>query len=128
VASEYSPYVERLGRIPGVRGAFVVSTRDGLVVDGRFSVGLRGPAVAALAAKLFNRAVRSLEGAGFGRVRFLQLDAADGRLVMAGDEDLLLVAVAEPRANLGLTRLETVRAADEMLRTAGSAAGRRAER
>lgn len=114
MASEFSSLVERLGRIPGVRGAFVVSIEDGLVVEGRFNVGVRAPAVAALAARLFTRAVRSVSEAGFGDVSFLQLDAENGKMMIAGESDLLLVAVAEPRANPGRARLEVMRAAKEL--------------
>lgn len=114
MASEYAGLVERLGRIPGVRGAFVVSTEDGLVVDGRFNVDVRAPAVAALAAKLFNRARRSVDAAGFGAVRFVQLDADEGKMIVAGRGGLILVAVADPRVNPGRARLEVMRTAEEL--------------
>lgn len=114
MASEFAGLVERLGRVPGVRGAFVVSTEDGLVVEGRFNVDVRAPAVAALAAKLFTRAVRSVSEAGFGAVRFLQLDAKNGKMMVAGRGDLILVAVADPRANPGRARLEVMRAAEAL--------------
>ncbi len=115
MASEYAPLIERVGRIPGIRGAFVVSAQDGLVVDGRFNFGLRAQAVAALAAKLFTRALNSLDAAGFGGVRFVQLDADGGRMMVAGDADLILVAVADPRANPGRARLEIVRGAEDLI-------------
>lgn len=114
MASEFSGLIERLGRLPGIRGAFVVSVGDGLVVEGRFNVGVRAAAVAALAAKLFTRARRSVEGAGFGGVRFVQLEGEDGRMMVAGKGELILVAVAEPRANPGRARLEVMRAAEEL--------------
>lgn len=119
MANEFTGLVERLGRIPGVRGAFVVSTEDGLVVDGRFNVDVRAPAVAALAAQLFTRAARSVSEAGFGAVRFLQLDAEKGKMMMAGSGTavaggLILVAVADRRANPGRTRLEVLRAAEAL--------------
>jgi predicted regulator of Ras-like GTPase activity (Roadblock/LC7/MglB family) len=97
-----------------MRGAFVVSTEDGLVVEGRFNVDVRAAAVAALAARLFTRAVRSVQEAGFGDVRFLQLDAEKGSMMVAGQGGLLLVAVADPRANPGRARLEVMRAAHEL--------------
>lgn len=114
MASGFSGLIERLGRIPGVRGAFVVSTEDGLVVEGRFNVDVRAAAVAALAARIFERAVRSVAEAGFGDVRFLQVDAGNGTMMIAGQGDLLLVAVADPRANPGRARLEVIRAAEEL--------------
>lgn len=112
--SAYAPLVERVARIPGIRGAFVVATRDGLVVDGRFAVNLRAPAVAALAAKIFCRALASVRGAGLGAVRFVHLDAEYGKILMAGNEDLMIVTVAEPRANFGRARLEVIRAAQAL--------------
>lgn len=114
MTSAYAPLVERVARLPGIRGAFVVSARDGLLVDGRFAVNLRAPAVAALAAKLFSRAVAAVRGAGFGAVRFVHLDAEHGKILMAGNEDVILVTVAEPRANFGRARLEVIRAAGAM--------------
>ena len=118
MASEFAGLVEKLGRIPGVRGAFVVSTQDGLVVDGRFNVDVRAPADAALAAKLFTRAARSVGEAGFGTVRFLQLDAEKGKMMVAGKSEaeggLILVAVADRRANPGRARLEVLRAAEAL--------------
>lgn len=116
MANEFTGLVERLGRIPGVRGAFVVSTEDGLVVDGRFNVDVRAPAVAALAAQLFTRAARSVSEAGFGAVRFLQLDAENGKMMVAGSGAgrLILVAVADRRANPGRARLEVLRAAEAL--------------
>lgn len=99
---------------PGVRGALVVDVPDGLVVDGRVHVGVQGEAVAALAASLFRRALSATGTSQASDVRFVELEAADGRILMAGLRDLALMAVVELRANAGQVRL-AVRRAAEML-------------
>jgi predicted regulator of Ras-like GTPase activity (Roadblock/LC7/MglB family) len=98
---------------PGVRGALVVAVGDGLVVDGRVHVGVKGEAVAALAASLFRRACRAT-GAGAGEPRFVEIEAEQGRIMIAGSENLALMAVLERRANPGRVRLAVRRAAGEL--------------
>jgi predicted regulator of Ras-like GTPase activity (Roadblock/LC7/MglB family) len=99
-------------RLAGVRGALLVEREDGLVVAEALMEDLDGSAVAALAASLWTRLGRAGEVAGRGAPAFAQLEAELGTMlaVPAGPE-LLLVAVAEPDANLGMVRLELVRAA-----------------
>ncbi len=110
----YKALLAEMMRVPGVRGALVVAVRDGLVVDGRVHVGVRGDAVAALAASLFRRACQATEN-GDGRVRFVELDAEDGRMMIAGMEEVALLAVLEKRANAGQARLAVRRAADQLV-------------
>lgn len=106
--------------MPGVRGALVVAVRDGLVVDGRVHVGVKGDAVAALAASLYRRACSAAAGDGAGSVRFVELEADEGRIFIAGKEDLALMAVVERRANAGQVRLAVRRAADQLAVAPGS--------
>lgn len=104
--------LEQLTRQAGVRGALLVEREDGLVVAEALMEGLDGAALAALAASLWNRVSRAGEAAGRGAPAFARLEAERGTMlaVPAGAE-MLLVAVAEPDANLGLARLELMRAA-----------------
>ncbi|UCF21228.1 MAG: roadblock/LC7 domain-containing protein [Gemmatimonadota bacterium] len=106
----YADLLREIMRMPGVRGAIVVAVRDGLVVDGRVHVGIRSDAVAALAASLFQRALRSTE-TGREERRFVELEADRGRIMMAGEGELALMAILEPRANAGQARLAIQRAA-----------------
>ncbi len=100
--------------IPGVRGALVVDVPDGLVVDGRVHVGVRGEAVAALAASLYRRA-RSAAGVdGSGAEAFVELEAEEGRIMILGQADLALMAVIDRRGNAGQIRLALRRAADDL--------------
>ncbi len=101
-------------RMPGMRGVIVVAVRDGLVVDGRVHVGVRSDALAALAASLFQRARRSTE-TGAEESRFVELEAERGRIMIAGEGDLALMAILEPRANAGQARLEIQRAAAALM-------------
>ena len=99
--------LDRVTQVSGIRGAMLVAESDGLVVAEALAEGLDGAAVAALAASLTLRLRRAAQGAGLTVPAVVQLRAETGTLltVPAGD-DLLLVAVADREANLGLARLE----------------------
>ena len=51
-----------------------------------------------------------LTAAGFGATGFFELGADGGRVCAAGRNDLVLVVVAESRVNVGLIRVEMLRA------------------
>ena len=107
--------LERVTRVAGIRGAMLVAESDGLVVAEALAEGLDGAAVAALAASLTLRLRRTATSAGLAVPQVVQLRAERGTVltVPAGD-DLLLVAVAERDANLGLARLELRQAAAQL--------------
>ncbi len=88
----------------------VVGERDGIIVESNLQIGVDGPAFAALSASLYRRARRSATAAGFGDVAFFELDAARGRVCAVGRNDLVLVVVAAERLNVGLVRVEMLRA------------------
>jgi predicted regulator of Ras-like GTPase activity (Roadblock/LC7/MglB family) len=111
MSEAYEALLDEMMSVPGVRGALVVAVRDGLVVDSRVHVGVRGDAVAALAASLFRRA-REATANGGGTQRFVELDAEGGRIMMAGLDELALLAILENRANAGQVRLAVRRAAN----------------
>ena len=111
--SAYTGTLTHVMRMPGIRGALVVAVRDGLVVDGRVHVGVHGAAVAALAASLYRRACRAT-GDGEEQGRFVELEASEGRIMIAGKGDLALMAVVERRANAGQARLAVRRAAESL--------------
>jgi predicted regulator of Ras-like GTPase activity (Roadblock/LC7/MglB family) len=109
-----TPYAEllaMLSRHRGVVGSFVVSERDGLAVDSNVQIGVHAEAVAALAASLHHKARLACGAAGCGVVTFLRLDAERGGILAAGRDDLVLVTISEARANVGLLRVEMMRAA-----------------
>ena len=97
----------------GVRGALIVARKDGLVVADALMEDIRGNAVAALAANLTRRVGDAARASGVGTPQFLHLEATGGVLLTAaaGDE-MLVVAVAEAGVNVGLVRLEMIRAAE----------------
>ena len=104
-----SPFADLLGvliRQRGVTGALVVAEADGIVVDSNVSIGLKGEVLAALSASLYRRARLAAQAAGYGEATFLQLEATLGRMCAVGRNDLVLVAVTEPGANVGLVRME----------------------
>ena len=106
--------VERLSRQRGVRASLIVSENDGLVVDSSLRFGEDGERVAALAASIYRKARLSAGAAHLGAVSFLQLDADRGRLCAVGRDDLVLVVVAEPSANVGLIRVELFKALETL--------------
>ena len=108
--------LEMITRVRGVRGAMLVSADDGLVVAEQLMEGIKGTAVAALAASLAGRLRRAMEAAGIGTSVFWHLQSEKGALlVVPGAGGLLVVAVAEPEVNIGLVRLELLRAAETAL-------------
>jgi len=113
--SVYDSALSRITGVRGVRGAMMVSLADGLVVAEQLMEGIKGAAVAALAASLANRLGRAMEGGGVGRGVFWHLQAERGALlVVPARAGLLVVAVAEPGVNAGLVRLELLRAAESV--------------
>jgi predicted regulator of Ras-like GTPase activity (Roadblock/LC7/MglB family) len=110
----FSSVLTALARHRGVAGSMVVGEADGILVDSTLRIGVRGDAVAALAASLYRKARRSSHAAGFGDVAFLQLEAERGRLCVAGRGGLVLVAVAEREANVGLLRADMRRALEAL--------------
>ena len=104
--------LDRITRIPGVRGALIASTGDGLVVAEQLMDGIDGRAAAALTGSLIARLARTVEGAGVRPPVFLHLRGEEGSILAApGPDELVLVAVVGPDANLGLARLEMLDAA-----------------
>ncbi len=109
----YGKALDLITRVRGVRGAMLVSGDDGLVVAEQLMEGIKGPAVAALAASLAQRLQRAMEAAGLGASQFWHLQAEQGALlVVPAPSSILVVAVAEPDVNVGLVRLELLRAAE----------------
>jgi predicted regulator of Ras-like GTPase activity (Roadblock/LC7/MglB family) len=99
--------LERVCAVRGLRGAVLVSASDGLVVSESLMDGVDGRALAALAASLVSRLTRAVVAAGRGNPVFVQLAAERGSVLAApAGDDLVIVAVAGPDANIGLARLE----------------------
>lgn len=104
--------LDRVTRVPGVRGALLASAEDGLVVAEQLMDGVDGRAAAALAGALVGRLLRTAGAAGLERPEFVHLRADGGSLLAAPAADgLVLIAVAGPEANIGLARLEMLDAA-----------------
>ena len=78
-------------RVRGVRGAMLVTGDDGLVVAEQLMEGIKGPAVAALAASVARRLGRAMETAGVGATLFWHLQAERGALLVVPAPSGLLV-------------------------------------
>ena len=112
-AASFAQALDQITRVPGVRGAMFVAGDDGLVVAEHLMEGIRGPAVAALAASLATRLRRAMQAAGTGAGHFWQLLCErGGLLVVPGASGILVVAITAPDVNAGLVRLELLRAAE----------------
>jgi predicted regulator of Ras-like GTPase activity (Roadblock/LC7/MglB family) len=110
--SPFTATLSTLTRVRGVLASLVVSERDGIIVDSNLQVGQEGDRVAALAASLHRKSRLSARAAGLGHAAFMQLDAEGGRICTVGHGDLVLVIVAEPSANVGLIRVEMLKAVE----------------
>lgn len=107
-----SDTLAEITRIPGVRGALVVSRDDGLVVADALMEGVEGNAVAALAASLAGRMRGVTAALGQPEPVLLMLGGTDGMLLLApGPSGLLLVAVAGAEVNQAELRLGVLAAA-----------------
>jgi predicted regulator of Ras-like GTPase activity (Roadblock/LC7/MglB family) len=111
----FAPILESLSRQRGVRASLIVSESDGLIVDANLRFGQDGDRVAALAASMYRKARLSASAAHLGTVSFLQLDAERGRICAVGGRgDLVIVVVAEAAANVGLIRMELLKALESI--------------
>ena len=117
--SPFTTMLQTLSRQRGVSAALIVSEQDGIVVDSNLQIGQRGDRVAALAASLYRKARLSARAAGMGAVSFMQLEAPNGRLCAIGAGDLVIVVVAAATVNVGLVRVELMRAAAEVVAISG---------
>lgn len=108
--SPFSDMLDALTRQRGVMASLVVGESDGMIVDSNLQVGQQGDRVAALAASMFRKTRLAAGAAGLGAATFLQLEAERGRVCACGRNDLVLVVVAEAAANVGLIRVEMLKA------------------
>jgi predicted regulator of Ras-like GTPase activity (Roadblock/LC7/MglB family) len=110
MSSPFSEVLVSLTRQRGVLGGLVVSESDGIIVDSHLQIGVKGTVLAALAASLYRRARMSARAAGLGDATFLQLEAERGHVCALGRNDLVFVTISESRANVGLIRVEMLKA------------------
>ncbi len=112
MSTPFQPLLQGLIRHRGVLGCLLVGEDDGMLVDSTLQVGVNGSAFAALTASLYRKARRSAAAVGLGETGFLELEAEQGRVCAAGKGGLVLVVVAEPRTNVGLLRVEVLKATE----------------
>ena len=110
----FAEAVDRLSRVPGVRGALIVESDAGVPVIAELASGVDGGAIAALASSLFRRTRKASDTAHFGDVRTMHLEAEAGHIVVANGGEMLVVVVAEKTAQLGQVRLEAHKAAEAL--------------
>lgn len=114
--TDLTKLLERISRVRGVRGALYVAADDGLAVAQLLMEGVNGKALAAFAASLARKVSGAAAVTASGRVKFVQVPAEKATLLLAvAPRDLLVVVLAEPGVNVGLARLEMMRAAEAAL-------------
>lgn len=112
--SPFQEMLEGIMRQRGVGAALLVDEHEGMIIDAVLQFGQHGDRVAALAASLYRKARLSAGAAGLGAVSFMQLEAAEGRICAAGRDNMVLVVVAATAANVGLVRVEMLKAMREL--------------
>ena len=110
MSTPFQPLLAAVMRQRGVTGCLLVDEHDGVIVDSTLQFGMRGNVFAALIASLFRKARQSASAAGMGEATFVQLEAELGRVCAVGNQGLVLIAIADLRANLGLVRVELLKA------------------
>ena len=115
MSSPFTGLLSTLIRHRGVTGCMIVGEADGMIVDSSLQIGMNGDAFAALTASLYRKAQRAAQAAGFGETGFFELVADGGRMCAAGRNDLVIVVVAEPRVNVGLLRVEMLKALESFV-------------
>ena len=112
--TQFDSVVERLQRLPGVVGVMLVGMDDGMVIAGDAGPGRDSDTAAALAASLFRRTRTAADEAGLGDATFVRLEADRGHMCATARDDVVIVAMASGKVNLGRLRLEMM-SAMEML-------------
>lgn len=110
MTSPFTAILSGLIRHRGVTGCMVVGEQDGMIVDSNLQIGVNGTTFAALTASLYRKARRSALAAGFGETGFFELHAEGGRVCAAGRNELVLVVVAAEKVNVGLVRVDMLKA------------------
>jgi len=114
VSTAFTQMLDALTKQRGVIASLVVGADDGVTIDSNMQIGQESTRVAALAASLYRKARRSAKTAGLGATGFMQLEAETGRLCIIGGDEIVLIVVAERDANVGLIRVEMLRATKEL--------------
>lgn len=111
--------VATLSHVPGVAAAIVVGAADGLIIE---MSPIKGGAAggpdprkhtAALAAYLYSKVSRASHAARLGTPSFMRLEAERGHICVVGADDVVLVTIVTPEANLGRVRLDMMQAAQD---------------
>ena len=112
---QFRRMLDVITRVRGVRGAMLVAADDGIIVAESLREGVRGNAVAALAASLVLRFRTAAEAGGAGRPHCLHLEATEGTLLaVPAPQEMLLVTVGDAGVNVGLVRLEMLRLVEDV--------------
>jgi predicted regulator of Ras-like GTPase activity (Roadblock/LC7/MglB family) len=106
MSAAWTALLDGITRVSGVRGALLVSAEDGIVVAEASMGDVDGAAAAALVSSLARKLGRITGAIGCAAPRLVVLEAERGGLAAApAAEGMVLVAVTDADANIGLLRL-----------------------
>ena len=114
MSSPFQDMLEALMRLRGVTAVMLVDEHEGMIIDAALQFGQDGDRVAALAASLYRKARLSAAAAGLGEASFMQLEAEQVRICAVGRAEMVLVVVAAAAANVGLVRVEMLKASRDI--------------
>lgn len=92
-------------RLRGVRAALLTTIQDALPIDAVAHVDVDVEALAAFGTSLVRRARQAVEMSRLGAVQLVSLEATGGRVFIARQGDLLVIALAARDAHAGLVRV-----------------------
>lgn len=98
--------LEQLNRIRGIGGSLVLNA-DGLPMASLLREGVDEDGLSAILATAFERIKRMCEGVNVGKPKIVNLQSAEGALVIMATGDNYLAILVDPQANLALLELET---------------------
>ena len=112
--SDSREVLDRVTRVPGVRGALLIAATDGLVVAEQLMDDVDGRAAAAWPAASWAGWCAPHNRRPSAAVVHASARRPGSVLAAPGHDDLVLVAVVGPDANVGMARLEMIDAAGRL--------------
>lgn len=105
--------LKRLNKIEGMHGTLVMG-KDGLVVAADLGTDADENAVAAVASQILSSLQGALDRMGMGGLRTFSVTGREGKVVLADAGSVVLVALLDLDANVGLVAVEIKEAVNRL--------------
>ncbi len=102
-----------INKTEGINGSMVVS-KDGLVIASQLPGNMDSELIGAMASAAYGAAERTTSEVGIGNLTQAMIEGDYGKIVMVDAGEGILIALTEPRVNLGLIRIVLKRAAEKI--------------